>query len=52
MNFETVKINFVVGDDGYLKSMILKAKSESVDIDSKTDYFNYNKKFNIVLPEV
>ncbi|HOV24822.1 MAG TPA: hypothetical protein PK566_00480 [Pseudobacteroides sp.] len=52
MNFETLKINFVVGDDGYLKSMILKAKSESVDIDSKTDYFNYNKKFNIVLPEV
>lgn len=52
MSFETLKIDFVIGDDGYLKSIILKAKAESVDIDMKTDYFNYNKKFNIVLPEV
>jgi len=52
MSFETLKIKFVIGDDGYLKSIILKAKAESADIDINTDYFNYNKKFNLVLPEV
>lgn len=52
MSFETLKIGFVIGDDGYLKNMTLKAKTDSVETESNTDYFNYNKKFNIVLPEV
>lgn len=54
MSFDTLKIGFVIGGDGYLKNMTLKAKieSDSIDVEVNTDYFNYNKKFNIVLPEV
>lgn len=52
MSFELLKIGFVISDDGHLKSMTLKAITDSVETETTTDYFNYNKKFNIVLPKV
>ncbi len=45
-------LEFVIGDDGYLQNVNLTAKADSVDIKLNTKYFNYNKKFNIVLPDV
>lgn len=50
VDFETMSIDFVIGSDKYLKSIRVRAESGSADVDLVTDYLNYNKKFNIILP--
>lgn len=52
MTLDSLKIEFVIGDDGYLQKANLKASSEGSSIEMNTDYSNYNKKFNIVMPSV
>jgi hypothetical protein len=47
-SLDNLKIEFAIGDDGFLQKINLKAN----DIEVNTDYFNYNEKFNIVLPNV
>lgn len=47
-SLDSLKIEFVIGDDGFLQKINLKAN----DVEVNTDYFNYNEKFNIVLPTV
>ncbi|NLK95307.1 MAG: hypothetical protein GX275_08990 [Clostridiales bacterium] len=43
---ESLIVTFVIGDDGYLKNVDL----ETVGMSAKTEYLNYNKDFNIVIP--
>ena len=50
--FESLMVDFVIGEDGYLKNVIVKASTSSLNLEIDTKYFNYNKKFNIKLPEV
>lgn len=45
-------IKFVIGNDGYLNNVDVKATVGTETSEISTDYSNYNKKFNIVLPEV
>ncbi|NLW49170.1 MAG: hypothetical protein GXY86_17785 [Firmicutes bacterium] len=51
-SFETLVIEFIIGNDGYLQNVNLKADVDSVSLDMKAKYFNYNQEFNIVLPDV
>lgn len=51
-SFETLVIEFIIGNDGYLQNVNLKADVDSLSLDMKTKYFNYNQEFNIVLPDV
>ncbi len=50
--FENMSVEFEVGSDGYLKTVILKVSYNSINMTLNTKYYNYNKKFNIVLPKV
>lgn len=49
-SFDSIKIEFVIGSDGYLQKANLIATSGSNSVELDTDYSNYNKKFNIELP--
>lgn len=51
-SYDSLKIKFVIGEDGYPQKIIFKATSGSINIEISTSYFNYNKKFNIVFPNV
>lgn len=51
-SFETLIIEFTIGDDGYIQNVNIKADVGSLCLDLNTKYFNYNQKFNIVLPDV
>lgn len=51
-NFDGLNVKFVIGNDGYLKKVDLDTKTGSSTIKATTDYFNYNKKFNIQIPTV
>ena len=49
---KNMKSKFVIGNDGYLNNVDVKATVGTAESEISTDYSNYNKKFNIVLPEV
>lgn len=51
-SLDSLKVEFVIGDDGYLQKVNLKTSSGSTDIEMDTEYLNYNKKFDIVFPNV
>jgi exonuclease V gamma subunit len=50
--FEKMSVEFEVGIDGYIKTVILNVSYKSTNMTMITKYYNYNKKFNIVLPKV
>lgn len=45
-------LEFVIGYEGYLQDVNLTSGADSIEIKLNTRYFNYNKKFNIALPDV
>ncbi|MCE5221521.1 MAG: hypothetical protein LLF98_09730 [Clostridium sp.] len=51
-SLDNLKVEFVIGDDGYLQKANVKASIGSNYVEVNTDYLNYNKKFDIVLPNV
>lgn len=50
-SLDNLKVEFVVDNDGYLQKVNMKSSTQSIDIELNTDYLNYNKKFNVVLPD-
>lgn len=52
IDFETLIIEFIIGDDGYIQNVNLSTGVNSISISMNTRYFNYNKRFNIILPEI
>lgn len=51
-SLEGFKVDFVIGDDGYLKNVDIKMSIAGTETEAKTEYLNYNKKFGITIPEV
>ncbi|MFW6015144.1 MAG: hypothetical protein ACOCRK_01750 [bacterium] len=52
VDLDSLEILFTIGEEGYLKYVNLKINSEDISLDYNTKYFNYNKEFNITLPDV
>ncbi|MDP4094007.1 MAG: hypothetical protein Q8920_11675 [Bacillota bacterium] len=51
-SLDSLKIEFLIGDDSYLKTIKLTTIVGTVKVSVDTNYYNYNKKFNIVIPQV
>lgn len=51
-SLDSFKVEFAIGDDEYIKSVNIKLTSGSIEAESKSEYSNFNKEFDIVIPEV
>ncbi len=51
-DIDNMVIEFVIGEDKYLRNFKLKSNVDSESIELDAHYFNFNKKFNLVMPNV
>jgi hypothetical protein len=52
LSFSNMSVEFGIGSNGYLQTLVLNVNYNSLNKTTTTKFYNYNKKFNIVLPKV